>query len=160
SFVVRLFDVKTGKETTGFKPARLAPREPDSPLAFSPDGRLLATARRGGDLVLLDAATGAEVRLLPTAFPSVTPVFSPDGRSLAVATLIPGKAPTLSLWEVATGKKRWQFDRLPAPVTALTFSPDGRLLATGHSDTTTLVWDVTGRLVARGAAPPRSDKER
>jgi hypothetical protein len=49
------------------------------------------------------------------------------------------------LWEVASGTKRCTFEGHRGLVRTLSFSPDGALLASGSSDTTILLWDLTGR---------------
>src|SRR5204863_8849452 len=69
-------------------------------------------------------------------------LFSPDGAMLALA-----RGPTVFLYESATGKVRREFSGHRAPITAMTFSPDGSILATGSADTTILLWDVRGQLL-------------
>ena len=64
------------------------------------------------------------------------PVLSPDGRLVAILT-----AKGLCLYEIATGTVRHRFG--PAsPTCSMAFSDDGKLLATGHRDTTILLWDL------------------
>jgi len=73
--------------------------------------------------------------------------FSPDGATLACRG---GNA--ITLWDVATRK---EVDRLVGHFavfhSALAFSPDGKLLASGSDDTTVIVWDVAGRLARKRA---------
>src|SRR6202011_1081216 len=56
-----------------------------------------------------------------------------------------GADATVRLWETASGQELCRFQGHVGPVTALAFSPNGWALASGSRDTTTLVWDVTGR---------------
>jgi WD40 repeat protein len=53
---------------------------------------------------------------------------------------------TIRLVDVASGKEIWAMKGHAAPVTAVDFSPDGKLLASGGNDKNTIVWDVaTGK---------------
>lgn len=52
---------------------------------------------------------------------------------------------TARLWEVASGGERQRFGGHQNAILTLSFSPDGRLLASASGDATALVWDLTGR---------------
>jgi hypothetical protein len=91
--------------------------------------------------------------------PAPLAAFSPDGRSLAVAPGRHARGPALALWELSTGQVRWQPEGPGSPVTALAFSADGKVLVTGHADTTVLLWDVAGRARV-GPAPAAADLDR
>jgi hypothetical protein len=69
--------------------------------------------------------------------------FSPDNRMIAYA----GHDSHIHLLEVATCKDRLQLAGNQSP---MAFSPDGRMLISGSSDTAALVWDLTGKLEAKG----------
>jgi RNA polymerase sigma factor (sigma-70 family) len=69
--------------------------------------------------------------------------FSSDGRLLALAGAGDnGEEATLSLFELASGGRRWQMPLAMGPTRHLAFSPDGRWLATTHPDSTVLIWDL------------------
>jgi RNA polymerase sigma factor (sigma-70 family) len=112
-------------------------------VAYSPNGKLLASAGTDGVIWLWDAATGQRRGTLRHG-PRATIhglAFSPDGRLLAAAGDEPGeRASRVLLWEVATGLLQHLL-RAPAGVWAIAFSPDGRRLATAGADSI-LVWDL------------------
>ena len=106
-------------------------------LAFSPDGRRLATGLSDGTVRLSDTATGAVTATIAgQRGAGETLVFAPDGRLLATRA-----ADGVRLWDTATGAARVT---LPGPTgTVLAFSPDGRRLATGSEHGEVLLWDTT-----------------
>ena len=105
-----------------------------SSVAFSPDGKLLASGFK-----VWDVASGQEVRTLKGLTSSVNSVaFSPDGKLLASGS----EDSTVILWDVASGKKVNTLARHTSSVTSVAFSPDGKLLASGSGDNTVVLWDV------------------
>ena len=106
-------------------------------LAFSPDGRLLATAGDDPLVRLWDVRPGKLVRRFEQNVGEVLRLeFSPDGRTLVIA----GK-PDASLWDVATGT---QVGRLSGGSrrAMLDLSPDGRWLLMTNGDGQGAVWDI------------------
>jgi WD40 repeat protein/subtilase family serine protease len=123
-------------------------------VAFSPDGRLLASASGIDDntIKLWRVSDGALVRTLTGHTGWVTSVaFSPDGRLLASAS---GSWDwdgdrTVRLWRVSDGALVRTLTGHTDTVTSVAFSPDGSLLASGSDDSTIKLWRVSdGALVA------------
>jgi dipeptidyl aminopeptidase/acylaminoacyl peptidase len=159
---IHIWDVATGKERSQFKcPGGLID------LAFSPDGKLLAGTGQTG-IYLCDVSSGKPIRPLTTAkgwmtWISGSSVFSPDGHILAYGlTENQGQKVTIRLVEIATGKLDREFTGHRAGVICLAFSPDGKSLASGSSDSTILLWDLAGRIeekAAPHATAPRLDAD-
>lgn len=160
----KVIDARTGKERCRLEGA-LEGREP---YAFSADGRLVAggfarQTKKGGTtsvgpdgVRVWEAATGKAVAHLKTKSWVGQLAFHPDGRHVLTNDL-----DGLQVWDLVTGKvvfTRKLHEQVPSSTTAgsyaacLAFTADGRRLATGHPDSTVLVWDVP--LPPRAPAPP------
>jgi WD40 repeat protein len=124
-------------------------------IAFSPDGRLLASAagewpQEAGELFIWNTQSRQLVRKLWELSHPVTAVaFSPDGRWLAAsrATIpaIEGRR-QIVLWDTQDWRETAHLDE-NQEVAALAFSPDGQILAAGGSGRDVHLWHVPSRTI-------------
>jgi WD40 repeat protein len=113
-------------------------------VAFSPDGKILASASRDGTVRLWDVATHRQIGNPLTGHAGgVTSVaFSPDGTTLATGTGYRDR--TVRLWDVATHRQIGNpIAGHAGTVFSVAFSPDGKAVASGSFSGTTQLWDVT-----------------
>ncbi len=108
-------------------------------VAFSPDGKTLATSSTDETVKLWDVATGRLVRTLEAAtfvFGQWL-AFSPDGGTLAVAgewkEVEGGGEGLVQLWDVRTGELRRVLTGSGNPTLSVAFSPDGKSLVSGSA---------------------------
>jgi WD40 repeat protein/serine/threonine protein kinase len=150
---VVVWDASSGQELLTLKGHR---RFVNS-VAFSPDGKLLATLSRDNTVKVWDAQTGRELLSLPVQSSSAGCVaFSPDGKQLASSSETPPMvappnphASEVKVWDVQTGQELFT---LKGPSHSVAFSPDGKRLVCGsggygpRSGGALKVWDaLTGQ---------------
>jgi WD40 repeat protein len=116
-------------------------------VAFSPDGKMLASGAADGSLKLLFLTTStskkqSSISLADQPMGGIQAiVFSSDGKTLAVGT----ENGAITLWDIERQrvKKRYDPHEDSYDVTALAFSEDNKTLAAGTSNSELTLWDVS-----------------
>src|SRR5262249_37423362 len=131
---LHLWDVATGRECLQFQAGQQTIRA----LAFSPDGRTLASTHDSNRAYLWETASGrqrCEIELSPTA---TALAFTPDGRLLATGDALRN----LRVRDLTAGRELHRSLPHLHHILSLAVAPDGRTLVSGSRDGTGLVWDL------------------
>jgi hypothetical protein len=109
-------------------------------VAYSPDGRRLASAGYDRTVKVWDAATGQNLLTLKGHTGEVSDVaYSPDGRRLASAS----RDGTVKMWDAATSQDFLTLQGHTSAVLLVVYSPDGsRLASTSQDQTVVKLWDA------------------
>jgi WD40 repeat protein/transcriptional regulator with XRE-family HTH domain len=130
-------------------------------VAFSPDGRLLATGADDGSVRLFDVTSPAHPRQLTVARgagdadPIYTVMFAPDGKAIAAASV---NTDSVQLWRLTSGdglaRAGPDLGGMASYPIGLAFTPDSRTLAIGNSDKDVYLWNVANPAHPRPLGAP------
>ena len=130
-------------------------------LAVSPDGALSAGVLDGAGynaqsrlenrIEICEAKTGRLLRRMDDSGVASAwgekVQFSPDGRLLATSD-----GDRVHIWETATGKKICELDGHRGDILSVTFSANGKRLASSSQDSTCVIWDLALAIDAAGTS--------
>jgi RNA polymerase sigma factor (sigma-70 family) len=146
---VRLVEAATGKEARRWQ----CEQEEIWQVLFSPDGKFLfCSGASGSGITVWAVQTGRLVHAIPLQGFIDSMAVSATGRLLA-ASVRQGRhvgggdieeVSTLHVWEMLGGDEVRRIDLPQGSAAALAFAADSRTLASGGSDSTILLWDLTG----------------
>jgi WD40 repeat protein len=139
---IDVWDAETGKKL--FQASTLGAKA----VSYSRDGRFIVASVAGEFILVLDGATGKELRKLKNAMQPYEILVSPDSRTVFTKWGYPpafqGRSGA-SLWNLATGKEVIGFARSPDGLVG--FSPDGKTFCELNGDRTqATIWSTeTGK---------------
>lgn len=133
---------------------RLRQRSSVQQVAYSPDGRLIAARGINNDsgVHLWDARNGRHVRHLNREIKwgwVKDFAFSPDGKSIVATWIDKG----LTLWDVSTGRLRWEVAGSEAKAKSVAFAPDAHAIAVGSPDGSVVLRQADDGELIRQIAP-------
>jgi WD40 repeat protein len=125
----------------------VGPVTPVTAAAFSPDGKMLASAGYR-EVLLWDLAAAKLSRRLPAGGNVGALAFLKDGSALVVGEGSPSVSGAVRLIELASGKETCRFGEPKDVVRSLAVSPDGKLLAASASGSLAYVWNLDQKKLA------------
>jgi RNA polymerase sigma factor (sigma-70 family) len=137
---VRLLDL-----TTGAHRVLITYKEAVSCVAFSPDGKLLASASYDGTAHVHEADTGKVVcQPKPKKGVLVSLCFAPDSKTLLAgeSNSFSGDGNPLSFWDVPTGQLQRRLEDVAGQLAVIRFAPDGKTIAGGTSQGVIHIWET------------------
>ncbi|MGD1704598.1 eIF2A-related protein [Dapis sp. BLCC M229] len=113
-------------------------------VAFSPDGKTIATATDDKTTQLWDTTTGKDITTLNYQNKVIAVAFSADGKTIATRS----EDKVARLWDAKTGNAIATLVHQDG-VNAVAFSPNGKIIATASDDNTVRLWDAkTGNAIS------------
>ena len=109
-------------------------------VAYSPDGKQIATISGDRTVKIWDAQTGQLLITLDSQAGGID--YSPDGKRLAATSNYHNKYQTVKVWDATTGVELLTLAGHKDWVNGIAFSPDGTRLVTTGGDGTAKIWDA------------------
>lgn len=132
---LRMIDANSGKQIKEIR----GHRSKIASVAFSPNGKMIATASLDRDIKIWDATTYRELKTITGHSDFVYSIaFSGDGKRILTGSF----DRTARIWDVETGKEVQQLKGHKGPVQQAVYSRDGRLIATAAGDSTVRIYDA------------------
>lgn len=132
SRTARIWDADSGQEL-------LCLKDQGANIAFSDDGRWIASGSAEQSVRIWDAETGREQASFRGHTLEINCVaFSPGGRRIASGSI----DRTVRVWDTETGRELACLNAHKSSVVSVAFSPDGRWIASGSSDKSARIWDA------------------
>jgi len=116
-----------------------------SAVAWSPDGKRIASASDDRTVQVCDAKTGSRILIYKGHNAEVYAAsWSPNGKYIASA----GADKTVQVWDASTGALLTKYTRHTDQVNAVSWSSDSKSIASGSDDHTVQVWNISdGKLM-------------
>ncbi len=135
---IRIWELASGRLTAVLQ----GHTQPVECLAFSPDGKKLASGSFDATVRIWDFPSGGEPRVYRGHSAAIAAVaFHPDGHRLASASMDDRLAGEIQLWDAATGQDLQSLRGHSSFVRRLSFLPDGRRLVSLGDDGVLKLWD-------------------
>jgi WD40 repeat protein len=137
TYAVDVRESETGRHIT----RHLGHRGNVGALAFSPDGRTLASGALDGTVRFWERRRKKATRIIKTRADHVNALaFNRDGSLLATGEGAGDFLGSVTVWDTKTGKARERFERHIGDVHPVRFSPDGTMLAAAGEDGIVWLW--------------------
>ncbi|MDR1174301.1 MAG: WD40 repeat domain-containing protein [Treponema sp.] len=108
-------------------------------VAYSPDGRRIATGSKDNTVKIWDVESGREIRTLSGHTNSVRAAgYSPDGRRIVSGSL----DTSAKIWNAETGQEIRTLSGHSGGIRSVAYSPDGRRIVSGSIDKTVKIWNA------------------
>ncbi|MCY4401736.1 MAG: WD40 repeat domain-containing protein [Candidatus Poribacteria bacterium] len=134
-----LWDVETTEQTNLLRETASDALHWVNTVAFSIDGKMLASGSEDGNLYLWNVTTGEKIKALTEDTENIFSIaFCPDGKTLAS-----GAADnTIRLWDLPSGENIATLEGHTDWVFSVAVNRDGKMLASGSRDKTIRIWDT------------------